>query len=165
MKAITRLFVLLAGVAAFGILGAGQSFAFSSSDLNGSYSVKAAGVKTWIESGGSPLKLDVSWVGVANYDGNGNVAGSIVETIGGASESFPQVNCIGTTSGTYSVNPDGTGTEVVNLTITSGAATCTGGSFTQQIVISKGGKTIDKVTTASSATSEIGVITETKQHK
>ncbi len=86
---------------------------FSDQSFRGSYALGISG--TVLAAG------PVAGTGVITSDGQGNVDG--VQTI-----SYGSGPCVLTFAGTYSVNPDGTGTGSVTVTSTIGGALCTSGN-------------------------------------
>jgi hypothetical protein len=101
-----------------GLLAAQQASAgglgsFSDQSFRGSYALGISG--TVLAAG------PVAGTGVITSDGQGNVDG--VQTI-----SYGSGPCVLTFAGTYSVNPDGTGTGSVTVTSTIGGALCTSGN-------------------------------------
>ena len=83
---------------------------FSNKDLKGTYSLKFSG---FIGSTSNPFpttsSLPQSGAGFEIVDGNGNFQGALLFSIGGST-------CAGSISGTYQVNPDGTGTSTGTFT-------------------------------------------------
>ena len=71
--------------------------------------------------------------GIFITDGKGNLTGSETFNVGG------QICANVTVSGTYTVNPDGTGTDAI--TFSSAAPGCSG-TYQQSLVISDGGRII-----------------------
>ena len=69
--------------------------------------------------GGSPIKLDISASFIVQLDGKGNGVGTITDIIADANGAFPATLCVYATTGTYSLNTDGTSTATFNLTTTS----------------------------------------------
>jgi len=103
--------------------------AFSTASIKGSYALSFA-----VALGGAASVAFAGGTGVVVADGSGNLSGS---------ESFSITNgtvCSGLTlSGTYTVNPDGTG--VANISYTSSNPKCTG-SLTQNLAIAQGGQLV-----------------------
>lgn len=78
----------------------------------------------------------VGGTGVYNADGSGHLSGT--ESYNSTTNSGH--SCIGVAiSGTYTVNPDGTGTDTINLS--SSDPQCSG-SFQQALVIAQGGNVV-----------------------
>lgn len=108
MRMLMASATLSAGILA---LAAGRAEAadFTQSSIQGSYSLSSNGTLTF--AGGRSLFLPTWSVGVFQADGAGNiVAGEVVVNVGG---------CIilkQTGTGTYSVNPDGTGRAELQVT-------------------------------------------------
>jgi len=132
---------------------------FTNADLFGGYAVQL-NTAIWT-SGSSPLKLEADAVGAVQFDGDGHVSGVLVVGIGGASESIPQIGCSGVLTGTYSLNPDGTGVFIDTVTYPPG--TCASGSTTHSLALANHGKTVYLIVTAGANTSQIGTITLIKQ--
>jgi hypothetical protein len=86
-------------------------------------------------------------LGVMNFDGAGNVTGSYTFEVGSSATQTSQP-ITGTLTGTYSSNPDGTG----SVTTTSD----TGTTFTFAIVITDGGQGLQMVATDCSGGCNIG---------
>jgi len=113
---------LLLGTALFAMLTAGSSVwagspTFSNKDLKGTYALKFSG---FLGSAANPFpttsSLPQSGAGVELADGNGNFNAAVLFNIGGTT-------CSGTISGTYQVNPDGTGTSSGTFTPSATAPT------------------------------------------
>lgn len=92
---------------------AGAEGPFSNKSFRGSYALGITG--TVLAAG------PVAGTGLITSDGRGNVNG--VETI-----SYGNGPCVLTFAGTYTVNPDGTGTGSVTVTSTIGGSLCTSGN-------------------------------------
>jgi hypothetical protein len=110
-----------------GDAGTGQT-GYSKASLNGSY----AG----IFSGTIPHKTrseTILGTGVFIADGKGHLTGAETYTIG-------TTTCEATLSGTYTVGPDGRGSDSITFTPTT--AGCTGGTYTQSLVIAGGGSLV-----------------------
>ncbi len=114
---------------------------FSKSSIKGSYAMSFA-----VAVGGGSAIDYTGGTGVIVADGNGNLSGT---------ESFSDTNgqvCSGLTlSGTYTVNPDGTG--VASINYSSSDPQCSG-SFTQTLAIAKGGALV-KTTNISSNVAQL----------
>jgi hypothetical protein len=111
----------LIGGDASGSVGDGFARAGQSGSLKGSYG---------FQLNNSPLPAGT--IGVANFDGAGNVAVSFTSAGVGSDPSQPPVSR-GTLTGTYSTNPDGSGT--INFPAQSGRS----GSSAFAFVITDGG--------------------------
>ena len=102
---------------------------FSKSSIKGSYALSFA-----VAVGGGAAIDYTGGTGVMVSDGKGNLSGT---------ESYSDTNglvCTGLTlSGTYTVNPDGTG--LANITYSSSDAECSG-SFAQTLAIANGGSLV-----------------------
>jgi hypothetical protein len=111
---------LLAAVAFSGVSNAGNpAVNFDNYVLNGRYIGQATATEWYTPPGQSILKLDISDAFVEQLDGRGNAVGSLTEVIGGTFEGFTPTVCVYSSSGTYSLNDDGTGTGIFNFTTTS----------------------------------------------
>jgi hypothetical protein len=99
--------------------------AFSLSSLKGSY----AGIFFGKINTGTQL-IPLLGTGVFISDGAGNLSGHETFTIN-------TTPCEATIKGTYTVNPDGTGTDSATFTATTPG--CSGGSYTQSLVIGSAG--------------------------
>src|SRR5215469_16418391 len=101
---------------------------FSKSSIKGNYAMSFA-----VAVGGEPISY-AGGTGVIVSDGNGNLSGS---------ESFSDTDgtvCTDATiSGTYTVNPNGTGT--INISLTSSEPGCTE-SFIESLAIASGGSLV-----------------------
>lgn len=109
-----------------GSAGAARGFGLRS--LKGSYSGMFTGK---INTGTELLPIDGTGIFVA--DGSGNLSGEETYTVDTQA-------CDADISGTYKVNPDGSGTNSVTFIPTT--AGCTGGSYTQSFAIAEHGKLI-----------------------
>ena len=121
MRLRTMGVVATIGLLALSGVGSGTAAAkrgFRLSSFKGSY----AG----IFSGKTNTGAEVLGTGVFVSDGEGNLSGH---------ETFTIVTsvCEATIKGTYTVNPDGTGTNSIDFTATTPG--CTSGSYTQSLVI------------------------------
>jgi hypothetical protein len=128
MKRLLSLSALLALVG-LGCGGGGSAHAqggFSLSSIHGSYGFNFSVFAS------NPTGV-LSGTGVYSVDGNGHLKGN---------ETFNEngVTCSGSLSGTYTVNPDGTGTTSVTFTPTTQG--CTAINFTQSLVIVDSGKIV-----------------------
>ena len=110
MKMLTASAALSTGILAFAAGGTAEAADFTQASIQGSYSLSLNGTITF--AGGKSLFLPTWSVGVFQADGAGNiVAGESVVNVGGC----VIVKQTGTT-GTYSVNPNGTGRAEVQVT-------------------------------------------------
>lgn len=125
-------FCLLAG---FGALAAGCGGArgvaaaqkgFSPASIKGSYGSIFSG-KIAIGGGLEPF----DGVGVFIADGKGNLIGHETYNLNGAT-------CSATVQGTYTVAPDGSGTN--SITFTSSAPGCASGTYAQSLVVAESGR-------------------------
>ena len=98
---------------------AGSGLNFNDLVLNGRYIGADSALEWYTPSGGSPVKLDISASFIVQLDGKGNGVGTITDIIADANGAFPATLCVYATTGTYSLNTDGTGTATFNLTTTS----------------------------------------------
>lgn len=112
-------------VSGVGIGTAAAKKDFSLSSIKGSY----AG----IFSGKTSSGIKLLGTGVFVSDGEGGLTGHETLTIGTAV-------CEATIKGTYTVNPDGSGKDSIHFTAT--APGCSGGSYTQSLVIGGSGELI-----------------------
>jgi hypothetical protein len=102
-----------------------------------------------ISSSVSPTSTDggMAILGVMNFDGASNVTGSYNVQIGAAANQASQ-SLTGTFTGTYSSNPDGTGSATLTFDV--------GISFTFAIVITDGGKGLQLVETGCTDSCDLG---------
>lgn len=120
------------------VLGIGAGYAltnesaaargYSLKSVRGSYASQFSGT---IFSNNTALLM--SGTGVFTSDGKGNITGHESYTLNGTP-------CTATVSGTYTVNPDGTGDLAGEFT--SIGQGCESGSYTQSFAIAKSGHTI-----------------------
>ncbi|HEX5455716.1 MAG TPA: hypothetical protein VFX06_18145 [Stellaceae bacterium] len=101
---------------------------FSLASLRGNYAMEFSG--QFMRSGGW---FPVMGTGVIVSDGRGNLGGA--ETY-----STETKTCDATLTGTYTVEPDGSGT--VSLTFSGTTPGCAGGSFTQSLAIAGDGELV-----------------------
>jgi hypothetical protein len=120
LAAVALLFVPAAGS---GTAAAKRGFRLSS--IKGSY----AG----IFSGKASSGVEVLGTGVFVSDGEGGLSGHETFTV-------DTTVCEATIKGTYTVSPDGTGTDSIDFTATT--AGCTSGSYTQSLAIGGSGELI-----------------------
>ncbi|MGO9451726.1 MAG: hypothetical protein ACLQDV_11905 [Candidatus Binataceae bacterium] len=107
---------------------AGAESGFSLVSVKGSY----AGIFSGNINTGTEL-LPILGTGVFISDGAGNLTGHETYTV-------VTTPCEATIQGTYTVGPDGTGTDSVKfMTSTPG---CTGGSYTQSLAIAQSGQLV-----------------------
>jgi len=103
--------LLLATIgSAASVWAGGGSSTFSNADVKGTYSLKFSG---FFDSAGNQFPTSSSFpqsgAGFEDADGNGNFTGALLVSIGGTT-------CSGNITGTYEVNPDGTGTSTATFT-------------------------------------------------
>ncbi|MGD1026148.1 hypothetical protein [Candidatus Binatus soli] len=95
-------------------------FAFSDASLNGTYSTRFSGF--WLipstTTGNPPSLSPIAGFGNLTADGTGNITGGTETFNAGGSV------CTGTITGTYSVNPDGTGALTLTFTSTGPGSNC-----------------------------------------
>lgn len=103
------------------------AFGFSKRSIKGSYASTFQG--SVIQ--GSSL-LPINGTAVFTADGNGNISGH-------ESFVFDGTICTATSKGTYTVNPDGSGT--TSFTFTSSTPDCSG-TYTQSLAIAESGKIV-----------------------
>ena len=121
---------VLAAIALLFVSGAGNGTAaakkgFGLSSIKGSYAS--------IFSGKASSGVAVLGTGVFVSDGKGGLSGH--ETF-----SVDSTVCEATINGTYTVNPDGTGTDAIDFTTTTPG--CDSGSYTQSLAIGGSGELI-----------------------
>ncbi len=112
-----------------GILTAQPQRVFSTASIRGSYATSYCVALT----NPSGLTQFLSGTGVFHADGAGHVTGQETTNTNG------QV-CSGTMTGTYTVNPDGTGT--LSVTFTATTPGCPDVSFQQSLVILDSGRIV-----------------------
>ncbi len=130
--AASVLAALAIGVAVSG--GGGMSAAraervFSTASIRGSY---ATSYCVALPNASGPTQF-LSGTGVFQADGSGNLTGQETTNTNGEV-------CSGTMIGTYTVNPNGTGT--VSVTFTATTQGCTNVSFQQSLVILDSGRIV-----------------------
>jgi hypothetical protein len=109
MRMLMASAALSAGILAFAAGGRAEAADFNEASIQGSYSLSLNGTITF--AGGKQLFLPTWSVGVMQADGAGHiVAGEFVGNLGGC------VILKQAGTGTYSVNPNGTGSGEVQLT-------------------------------------------------
>ena len=113
--------------------------------LKGTYAGAGTALQWVTPTGGSAYKQDVAFAGVRNFDGKGNFGGPYTATIAATSSAGSPTICVYSTSGSYSVNPDGTGT--VSETDTTMSGGCVSFDSTYNIAVSEGGNTVCSVGT------------------
>ncbi|MGO9060942.1 MAG: hypothetical protein ACLQU2_26700 [Candidatus Binataceae bacterium] len=101
---------------------------FSLASMKGSY----AGIFSGNINTGTQL-LPILGTGIFVSDGSGNLTGH---------ETYTVVNtpCEATIKGTYTVGPDGSGTDSIKFTTSTPG--CTGGSYTQGLAIAQAGQLV-----------------------
>jgi hypothetical protein len=112
----------------FGARSAGAAHGSSLKRLKGSY----AGIFSGKANTGTEL-LPLLGTGIFVADGNGHLSGHETYT-------FDTTPCEAEISGTYTINPDGSGTDSITFAPTTSG--CTGGSYTQSLAIAEGGKLV-----------------------
>ncbi len=128
---VTLVAVGLVSVSATGSGRAASHKGFSLSSLKGSYAAIFSG-KLLI----SGELLPFLGTGVFISDGNGNLTGHETYTL-------DNIVCEATIKGTYTVNPDGTGTNDVDFMPTPGESSqCMGGHYSQSLVIADSGELV-----------------------
>ena len=136
----------------------GHAKDFSNKSVKGVYSCVGGFNSEWVPgSGGSPsTKLEFADVAQIALDGNGNFQGSESDILQCAFQDCGQFTCDGSTAGTYSTNPDGSGTAQVTITYQD-QVNC--GTFTGTLNMNIGsfGKTINFIQRTGAST--IGGIT------
>lgn len=134
MKVLVRSFSRLASVLVLTLTLAG-TLAAQSVAPSGSYGfLLNATAITPVGQGATAI------LGVMDFDGVGNASGSFTQELWGTAQ--PMQSITGTLSGTYSSNPDGTG----SISVTAD----TGDSFTFAMVITEGGHGLNLVATSCS---------------
>ena len=128
---------LLVGILSLAVWGSAASVwadgggkSFSNKDIKGTYAEKSSG---FVAGAGNPFPTDTSLpqseTGLEVANGKGNFTASIVFSIGGSI-------CSGTVTGTYQVNPNGTGTSTGIFTPTSPtSSTCKTGNQNEAFTI------------------------------
>jgi hypothetical protein len=101
---------------------------FSLASIRGSY----AGIFEGKINTGNEL-LPILGTGIFVADGKGNLTGHETYTV-------VTTPCEASISGTYAVNPDGSGTD--SATFTPSTPGCTGGSYTQSLAIAQSGQLV-----------------------
>jgi hypothetical protein len=132
-----------AGIAALGSSGGAQP-PFSNARLHGGY---AGGYQGYLLLGGTILNHN--GVEQITFDGNGGFSGS--ETFNILSP-LGQLTCQGSLTGTYQINPDGTGTMALTFAPAANQdPNCVAAASTASIVLSTEGHAIDLVSTGNLA--------------
>lgn len=115
-----------------------QAAAFSNASLSGGYSFADSGETL------GPASIKFAEVGVITFDGAGGFRGTATMNDGGTI-------CSATVTGTYSINPDGSGSATVTQTpdAVSTARGCTTITFRVALALSGGGAQVQLVETSS----------------
>ena len=95
-------------------------YAFSNQTLVGTYACSGRGIEVLTPTAGSPVQSDYTYVAIAKYDGGGHESGKLTITFNENSSPPTGFSCTYTQTGTYTVNPDGTGSSTVQGTTVSG---------------------------------------------
>ncbi len=103
---------------------------FSLHSLKGSYASSFSGK---INVGGT--LLPILGTGLFIADGDGHLTGHETYTV-------DTTVCDASISGTYTINPDGTGADSATFTPPASETNCSGGSYTQSLVIGDQRKTV-----------------------
>ena len=122
---------------------------FGNTSLNGSYGFHDEGSGN-VTISGTPVDEAFDQVGVASYDGKGGIRASSTITYRFPFSNEPGFVCKVKYKGTYSVNPDGSGTTSQHGTITSGP--CPDVDVTSAFALSNGGNKISYVVTSAEST-------------
>jgi len=125
---------------------------FSNRSLDGGYAGSANGTE-WLQPANlsdPPGKVDVATATLFNFDGAGNLSGSITVVSQGTISPSPPGVCVYSSLGTYTVNPDGTGTATFSNTKVSG--TCPDSTAAASFVLSGQGTIVNLVFTSASIT-------------
>jgi hypothetical protein len=150
--------ILLIGIGVFG--GAKEALNAkpppSNASLSGGYSGVFSGFLWFTPPAATPYKSDVALTNLMTFDGAGNESGSFTSTFGVTFGAFPLSVCEGTTTGTYNVNPDGTGSITFVGTSTSGG--CAQTTATETFVLGNSGKLINGVLTSASVPPAAGTV-------
>ena len=125
--------------------------------LKGTYAGAGTLLQWFTPNGGSAEKLDVAFASVATFDGAGNENSTVTLTDAPTSSAASPTTCVETTTATYSVNADGSGTLTENSTVISGGCPNLD-NLTFNIAVSGGGNTVCVVGTFPSITLSSGVI-------
>lgn len=134
---------IAAGIAASGSASIAQP-PFSNARLRGGY---AGGYQGYLLVGGTILNHN--GVEQITFDGNGGFTGS--ETFNILSP-LGQLTCQGSLTGTYQINPDGTGTMALTFAPAANQdPNCVGAASTASVVLSTEGHAIDLVSTGNLA--------------
>ncbi len=114
-----------------------KAAAFSTASLSGGYSFADSGETL------GPASIKFAEVGVITFDGAGGFKGNATMNDGGAI-------CTATVTGTYSINPDGSGSATVTQTpdAVSTARGCTTITFPIALALSGGGAQVQFVETS-----------------
>ncbi len=149
-KSQARWLIALA-IVALSVSGAGASLeaesagAYSDSSLNGTFVFRTSGSSLFTLPGeltSNPVYL--ASIGLVTFDGRGLLRGSVAnsatrtDVIPAGKYIAPyssQILCNAKMSGTYTIDPDGTGTMTINFTPTNTAATCGASTGAFNIVI------------------------------
>ena len=110
--------------------------------LHGTYAGAGTALQWVTPTGGSAFKQDSAFAGVRNFDGKGNFGGAYTATIAATSSAGSPTICVYSTTGSYSVNPDGTGTVSETDTSTTMSVGCPTFDLPYNIAVSEGGDTV-----------------------
>ncbi len=132
MKNRIRTYGMILALGLLPVLGGGNGNAaqggFSLASIRGSY----AGIFEGKINAGAQLQPFLG-TGIFVADGKGNLTGHETYTVAA-------MRCQASISGTYTVSPDGSGTD--SVTVTPSTPGCTGASYTQTLAIAQSGQLV-----------------------
>jgi len=114
---------------------------YSNADAKGIYSWSAPYGTEWVMSGGTSTKYEISSTVQLTLDGKGHFTGPETDVIACAFSNCGMTVCSGTNTGTYKINPDGSGTTTVNIVYTD-TVNCPPVTGSGTFNLSDGGKRI-----------------------
>jgi len=133
--------LIAAAIAVGGLASAQDDHKYSNADARGIYSWSLPYGTGWVASGGTSTKYEFSSSAQPTLDGMGHFTGSETDITACALSNCGQFVCSGTNTGTYKINPDGSGTGTVNIVYTD-KVNCPSVTGTVTFNLSEGGKRI-----------------------
>ncbi len=114
---------------------------YSNADAKGIYSWSLPYGNAWVMIGATSTKFEFSSSAQLTLDGKGHFTGPETDVTACASSNCGMTVCTGTNTGTYKINPDGSGTTTVNIVYTD-KVNCPPVTGTGTFNLSDGGKRI-----------------------